>query len=95
MARYRDGEGGEGVKAIASAPTITDCRRAPRRAHPRAGPGHKAAQGPGSHGQPAATYPAITFFTTAESLWRMAWKPFEASLVIQFICNERRCPSKG
>ena len=39
--------------------------------------------------------PAITFFTAAEILWRIAWKPFEPSLVIQFICSDRLGPSNG
>ena len=33
---------------------------------------------------------AMTFLTAADNLWRMAWKPLEPSLVIQFICSERR-----
>ena len=28
---------------------------------------------------------AVSFFTAAEILWRKAWKPFDPSLVIQFI----------
>lgn len=37
------------------------------------------------------TQPAlVSFFTAAEMEWRTLCQPFEPSLVIQFICSERR-----
>ena len=38
-----------------------------------------------------AAYPAIvSFFMVADTVWRNLCQPFQPSLVIQFICSDRR-----